>query len=39
MPKLLTNGPKSAKEEMRERLGQVKSKGLRERLVEVWQRL
>ena len=49
MPKLLTTGSttvqaarpaaKTAREEMRELLGQVKPKGLRERLLEVWARL
>ena len=36
MPKLLTNGHKTPKEEMRELLDQVKPKALRERLLKVW---
>jgi len=36
MPNLLTNGHKTPKEEMRELLGQVKPKALRERLLKVW---
>ena len=36
MPKLLSNGHKTPKEEMRELLDQVKPKALRERLLKVW---
>ena len=36
MPKLLTNGHKTPKEEMREMLNEVKPKALRERLLKVW---
>ena len=36
MPKLLTNGHKTPKEEMRELIDAVKSKALRERLLKVW---
>jgi hypothetical protein len=39
MPKLLTNGHQTAKEEMREMLNEVKPKGLRERLLRVWEKL
>jgi integrase len=38
-PRLLTNGHKTPKEEMRELLDQVKPKALRERLVKVWAKL
>jgi hypothetical protein len=36
MPRLLTNGHKTPKEEMRELLDQVKPKALQERLLRVW---
>ena len=36
MPRLLTNGHKTPKEEMREVLNEVKPKALRERLLKVW---
>jgi len=36
MPKPLTNGHKTPKEEMRELLEQVRPKALRERLLKVW---
>jgi hypothetical protein len=36
MPKRLTNGHKTPKEEMREMLNGVKPKALRERLLKVW---
>ena len=36
MPKLLTNGHKTAKEEMRELIDEVKPKALRERMLKVW---
>jgi hypothetical protein len=36
MPKLLTNGHKTPKEEMREPIDAVKPKALRERLLKVW---
>ena len=36
MPKLLTSGHKTPKEEMRELLEQVRPKALRERLLKVW---
>jgi len=36
MPKLLTNGQKSPKDEMRELIDAVKPKALRERLLKVW---
>ena len=36
MPKLLTNGHKTPKEEMRELIDAVKPKALRERLLKVW---
>jgi hypothetical protein len=36
MPKLLTNGHKKPKEEMREVIDAVKPKALRERLLKVW---
>ena len=39
MPRLLTNGHKTAKEEMREMLNEVKPKALRERLLKVWEKL
>jgi hypothetical protein len=39
MPKLLTNGHKTPKEEMRELLDRVKLKALRERLLKVWAKL
>jgi len=39
MPKLLTNGHKTPKEEMREILKEVKPKALRERLLKVWAKL
>ena len=36
MPKLLTNGHKTAKEEMRELIAIVRPVALRERLLKVW---
>ena len=39
MPKLLTNGHKTPKEQMREMLNEVKPKALRERLLKVWAKL
>ncbi len=36
MPKLLTNGHKTVKEEMLDRIDEVKPKALRERLLKVW---
>ena len=39
MPKLLTNGHKAPKEEMRDILNEVKPKALRERLLKVWAKL
>ena len=36
MPRLLTNGHKTPKEEMRELIDAVKPKALRERLLKVW---
>ena len=36
MPKLLSNGHKTPKEEMRELLDQVKPRALRERLLKAW---
>ena len=36
MPKLLTNGHKTPKEEMRELLSQVKPKALREQVWAKW---
>jgi hypothetical protein len=39
VPKLLTNGHKTAKEEMRELIDQVKTKALRERMLKVWARI
>ena len=39
MPKLLTNGQKSPKEEMRELIEEVKLKDLRARMLEVWARM
>jgi hypothetical protein len=39
MPKLLTNGHKTPKEEMREMRNEVKPKALRQRLVKVWAKL
>jgi hypothetical protein len=39
MPRLLTNGHKTAKEEMREMLNEVRPKPLRERLLKVWEKL
>lgn len=36
MPKLLTNGHKTAKEEMRDLIDTVKPKALRERMLKVW---
>ena len=36
MPKLLTNGHKTLKEEMRELIGAVKPEALRELLLKVW---
>jgi hypothetical protein len=36
MPKLLTKGHKTPKEEMRELIDSVKPKALRERLLQVW---
>jgi len=36
MPKLLTNGHRTPKEEMRELLEQVKPTALRERLLKMW---
>ena len=39
MPKLLTNGHKTPKDEMREMLNEVKPKALRERLLKVWAKL
>jgi hypothetical protein len=36
MPKLLTNGHKTPREEMRKRIETVKPKALRERLLKVW---
>ncbi len=36
MPRLLTNGHKTPKEEMRELIDAVKLKALRERLLKVW---
>ena len=36
MPRLLTNGHKTPKKEMRELPAQVKPKALRERVLEVW---
>ena len=38
IPNLLTNGEKTAKEEMREMLNEVKPKALRERLLKVWEK-
>jgi hypothetical protein len=38
-PRLLTNGHKTPKEEMRELLDQVKPEALRERLVKAWAKL
>jgi hypothetical protein len=39
MPRLLTDGHKAPKEEMRELLNEVKPKALRERLLKVWAKL
>ena len=39
MPKLLTNGQKTPKQEMRELIDSVKPKGLRERMLKVWGRI
>ena len=39
MPKLITNGDKTPKEEMHEILNEVKPKALRERLRKVWAKL
>jgi len=39
MPKLLTNGHKTPKEETRELIDAVKPKALRERMLKVWARL
>ena len=39
MPKLLTNGQKSPKEEMKELIEQVKTKELKNRMLDVWARL
>ncbi len=39
MPKLLTNGHKTPKKEMREMLAVVRPVALRERLLKVWAKL
>ena len=39
MPRLLTNGHKTPKEEMREMLATVRPVALRERLLKVWAKL
>jgi hypothetical protein len=39
MPKLLTDGHKTPKEEMRELLAKVRPVALRERLLKVWAKL